>query len=179
MSLVDWAEHEPLTVSPWDEGRVRVGIDRIVTRTVGALEPTRFWPRSGLDDYGRSAERDSSLWIGASGVLWALDRLGKGVGESGVYESYLAQPDVPGSLGLMNGETGVLLVSWRLAPTPEKEERLFELVTRNLRSPDNELFDGVPGTMLAALHLYESTGWTRSPDLPALGPCDVIYILDL
>jgi len=30
-----------------------------------------------------------------------------------------------------------------------------------------------------AIHLYESTGWTLSPDVPALGPCDVIYYLDL
>ena len=161
MSLFDQAEHEPLTPLDWDEGRVRVGIERIVTATLDAFEPTQFWPRSGLDDYGRPAERDRSLWVGACGVLWALDRLGSGIGECGVYESYLAQPDVPGSLGLMNGETGVLLASWRLAPTPEKEERLFELVTGNLLNPESELFNGVPGTMLAALHLYESTSQER------------------
>jgi hypothetical protein len=35
--------------------------------------------------------------------------------------------NTPDSPGLMMGETGVLLVSWRLAPTQEKEERLFQL----------------------------------------------------
>lgn len=30
-----------------------------------------------------------------------------------------------------------------------------------------------------AVHLYESTGWKRSPDPPELGPCDAIYSLDL
>ena len=30
-----------------------------------------------------------------------------------------------------------------------------------------------------AIHLYETTGWTLSSDKPALGPCDVIYTLDL
>ncbi len=161
MPLFDRTEHESPTSSPWDENRVRCGIDRIVDETLDALEPGRFWPRSELDDYGRPVERDRALWIGATGVLWALERLGAGVGEQSVYESYLEQPDIPGSTGLMNGETGVLLVSWRLAPTPEKEERLLQLVTGNLGSPDNELFDGVPGTMLAALHLYEATGEER------------------
>ena len=65
----------------------------------------------------------------------------------------------------MRGETGVLLVSWRLAPTQEKEARLFELVTANARNPEHELFNGAPGTMLAALHLYEATGEARWRDL--------------
>ncbi len=60
----------------------------------------------------------------------------------------------------MNGETGVLLGSWRREPSPAKEERLHELVLDNLGS-GNELFDGVPGTMLAALHLHEATGEER------------------
>ncbi|MEJ7568446.1 MAG: LanC-like protein [Gaiellaceae bacterium] len=165
MALFDGAEHEPLSAAVWNEERVRAGIDRIVVGTRDALDPEGFWPRSVLDDYGRPAVSDRSLWIGAAGVLWALDRLGAGIGECGVYESYLAEPDVPGSLGLMNGEIGVLLVSWRLAPTPEKEDRLFELVTESLHRPDNELFDGVPGTMLAALHLHESTRQERWREL--------------
>ena len=154
-------QHEPLTRSKWDEPRIRNGIERIVASTLETFEPGRFWPRSEHDDYGRPVERDRALWLGAAGVLWALERLDAGVGEQGVYASYLEQPDIPGSIGLMNGETGVLLVSWRLDPTAEKEERLLELVTENLVSPDNELFDGVPGTMLAALHLYEATGEER------------------
>jgi hypothetical protein len=161
MPLFDPAEHEPLTTSPWDEGRLRAGIDRIVDEAAEAYEPGGFWPRSPLDEYGLPAERDSSLWIGAAGVLWALESLGRGIGECGVYDSYLAQPDVPGSMGLMMGETGVLLLSWRLAATSSKEERLFELVTGNLGNPEHELFNGAPGTMLAALHLYEATGAER------------------
>lgn len=108
-----------------------------------------------------SVERDRSLWIGAAGVLWALDRLGAGIGEGGVYDSYRAQPDTPDSSGLMMGETGVLLVSWRLAPTQKGEDRLFELIEGNLRNPEHELFNGSPGTMLAALHVYEATGAAR------------------
>jgi Lanthionine synthetase C-like protein len=165
MPLFDPAEHEPLTTSRWDERRVHAGADRIVAAAVTAYEPSRFWPRNRLDDYGLSVERDHSLWIGAAGVLWALDRLGAGIGEGGLYDSYRAQPDIPDSPGLMMGETGVLLVSWRLAPTEEKEERLFQLVAGNVRNPEHELFNGAPGTMLAALHVFEATGDSRWRDL--------------
>jgi Lanthionine synthetase C-like protein len=158
MPLFDPGEHEPLTESRWDERRVRVAIERIVAQTVDAYEPGKFWPRSPLDDYGLPVERDRSLWIGAAGVLWALDRLGAGIGECGVYDAYRSRPDVPDSPGLMMGETGVLLVSWRLRPTREKEERLHELVSGNARNPEHELFNGAPGTMLAALYLYEACG---------------------
>lgn len=161
MSLFDPSDHAPLTRSPWDEDSIRLALDEILDETRDALEPAHFWPRSKRDEVGRASDRDRGLWVGAAGVLWALDYLGAGVGEQGIYESYLEQPDHPGSIGLMNGETGVLLVSWKLDPTPEKEERLLELVKLNRASPDNELFDGVPGTMLAALHLYEATGKER------------------
>lgn len=30
-----------------------------------------------------------------------------------------------------------------------------------------------------AVHLYESTGWTRSKEVPRSGPCDSIYFLEL
>jgi hypothetical protein len=153
-------EHEPLGVEPgsWEPGRARAAITAIVERTLAAYEPGRFWPRHPADEYEREHDRDLCAWIGAAGVLWGLDRLGAGLGEADVYGAYLERPDLPGSLGLMQGETGVLLISWRLAPTPAKLDRLLALVRRNLASPSDELFDGVPGTMLAALHVHRITG---------------------
>ena len=142
MALFDPAQHEQLTDTAWDEARVRDGIARIVET---ARE--RFAPGD-----------DPSLWTGSAGVLWALDRLGAGVDE---------ELNVPPGLapGLMTGEAGVLLVSWRLAPTEAKAERLRRLVEENARNPAHELFDGSPGTMLAALHVFASTGDARWADL--------------
>ncbi len=71
----------------------------------------------------------------------------------------------PRSPGLMTGETGITLVSWMLAPSDEKADRLFDLVSANRDNPSHELFDGSPGTMLAALHLYEQSGDARWRDL--------------
>lgn len=146
-------------------------IERVATRTIDAYEPGRFWPRQELDEYDSPSTRDKGLWIGAAGVLWALDRLGVGIGEANVYDLYLEDPDFPGSAGLMMGELGVALVSWKLAPTGAKEQRMAELVQANTRNASNELFDGAPGSMLAALHLHEATAdqrwrelWLRSAD---------------
>lgn len=143
MPLFDPAEHEPLTTAAWDEQRARSDFEGIVEQTAG----------HGLGG-------DLSLWTGAAGVLWALQRLGAESGDRGVYERW--DDD---AVGLMTGETGVLLASWRLAPTSEKEARLYELVEANARNPSHELFDGSPGTMLAALHLYEATGEERWAEL--------------
>lgn len=146
MSLFDPAQHEQLTESSWDEARARDAITRMVRRAVPWTDP--------------------SLWTGAAGGLWALDHLGAEVGAAQL--SAQARPPSP---GLMTGETGVLLVSWRLAPTEAKAARLRELVGENMHNPAHELFDGSPGTMLAALHVYEATGdeswaelWRRCAD---------------
>jgi len=165
MSLFDPAAHEALTTSRWDDTRAQLMIEQITTRTAEAYEAGRFWPRHALDRYGSPSSRDKGLWIGAAGVLWALDRLGSGIGEAGVYDAYLNDPDSPGSTGLMTGELGVVLVSWRLAPTARKAGRIAELIQANLASPSHELFNGAPGGMLAALHLYEATGESRWREL--------------
>lgn len=167
--LYDPADHEVLRGGCWDAEIAQAGIDTIVDDAVAARGPDGCWPRHPGDDYGQ--EGDSSLWIGAAGILWALAQLGHDIGEGGLYERWLASPDVPGSRGLMMGETGVALVAWHLAPDDATADRLRALVAETAAAPDHELFSGGPGTMLAALHLYEATGdprwasaWTASAD---------------
>ena len=50
----------------------------------------------------------------------------------------------------MHGEVGVLLVSWKLEPTPHRRRGLFHLIAANAHNPSHELFNGSPGTMLVA-----------------------------
>jgi hypothetical protein len=165
VGLFNPVDHEALAPSAWDERAARAVIEQVITRAVEAFAPGRFWPRHPSDEYGSPAAQDKGLWIGAAGVLWALDRLGVGLGEADVYGAYLDDPDFPGSTGLMMGEVGVLLVSWKLAPTDAKEQRLFERVEGNMGNPSHELFNGAPGTMFAALHVYEATGAERWREL--------------
>ena len=96
---------------------------------------------------------------------------GTGLAKAGSSRGYqVARRDAAESPGLMHGEVGVLLVSWKLEPTPEKEDRLLDLVAANARNPSHELFNGSPGTMLAALHLYEQTGDDRWRDSGSRAP---------
>jgi hypothetical protein len=157
--LYDLADHEPLTSAPWDPDRVSAAIAAIADQVLAARRSDGCWPRHPGDDDGQQG--DSSLWIGAAGTLWALDQLGHRPGETGLYARWRASPDVPGSRGLMLGETGVALVSWHLAADGATADRLHTLVAETARAADHELFSGGPGTMLAALHLSEATGDPR------------------
>jgi hypothetical protein len=163
MHLFDATLHEPCTATPWDTARVTEVADRIASDTTAAYAREGSLPPHPLD--GPAAEHDYSLWTGEAGVLWALERLGYGIGEGGLLARYRSERDADESPGLMQGEVGVLLVSWKLEPTAAKEEQLFALVAANARNPSHELFNGSPGTMLAALHLYEQTGRDRWRDL--------------
>jgi hypothetical protein len=156
VALYDPAEHEPLAAIRWSAEGALAALDGLVAAAAASIR--------------QGPSQDHSLWTGTAGTLWALDRLGPGLGEHGPPASHEA-PAGAGGRGLMTGETGALLVSWRLAPTPEREERLHELVAGNLANLENELFNGNPGTMLAALHLHEQTGaerwralWSRCAD---------------
>ena len=146
MPLYDPSEHEPLTATGWSADRAREAIGWIVDEAVDAHADGVHWG-AGL-----------SFWTGAAGMLWALDRLGAELGEAGI--STLQDDSLRGA-GLMQGASGVLLASRRLAPSAETDDRLAALVAGNARNPSHELFDGAPGTMLAALQVYEATGDER------------------
>ena len=163
MQLFDGTMHEPLSTTPWDATRAKEVADRIASDTAALWAEDGSWP--GRAPEVPAAEPDDSFWTGAAGVLWALDRLGKDVGERRLLAGHSAHAAAATSRGLMHGEVGVLLVSWKLEPTTEKEERLFHLVRANSHNPSHELFNGSPGTMLAALHLFEQTGDDRWRDL--------------
>jgi lantibiotic modifying enzyme len=120
-----------------------------------------------------------TLYVGAAGVVWALDRLRAG----GHAETTLDLPAIarraldawrekPGVLtviprpqpwnsGLFMGETGILLVLWRLDPADELADGLLRLVHENLANDANDVMWGTPGTLLAARTMRDWTGETR------------------
>src|SRR5207244_8489515 len=61
---------------------------------------------------------------------------------------------------LFCGETGPLLVAFRLAPDRALADDLHVLVRANVANPTDDLSWGAPGTLLAALAMGE---WTREP----------------
>jgi Lanthionine synthetase C-like protein len=177
--------HEPLTEAAWDERAVRAAVAAIAADAESSFDPGRLWAPHPLDEEPESA-RFTTLYLGAAGMVWGLDRLARsGAVEltrdwaavaATLPERYAAEPDFEAEYGgripsLLVGEAGVLLVAHAFAPTAELERRLLEVVHDNERNPTRELLWGSPGTMLAAHVLWERTGdaawldaWRASAD---------------
>ena len=176
--LYDPTAFEPLTDEPWDERRVRAGIQRIVSEAEQAFDPDRLWPANEWDAW-QTPTPLKSLYVGAGGMVWALDTLQRrGHAETRldlsavalrVLELWRAEPDLiegielpskPAS-SLLIGEAGLLLVALRLAPSAELADALFARVRENIDNETDELMWGSPGTMLAARAVHEWTGEER------------------
>ena len=63
------------------------------------------------------------------------------------------------------GDTGVLLFQFKSSRSPKVADALFALVQSNLHNPTQEFLWGSPGTLLAALHMFEMTNDTRWQDV--------------
>src|SRR5262249_48361585 len=72
--LYDRAAFEPLTDKPWDEARAREGIAAIVADADVTFHPDELWPAHEWDGW-QAALPLKNLYVGAAGVIWALDDL--------------------------------------------------------------------------------------------------------
>jgi hypothetical protein len=176
--LFDAAAFEPLTDEPWDDKRVRAVIRTIVADANAAFDPVGLWPANDWDAW-QAPTPLKSLYAGAGGVVWALDALQRrehaetslelpavamrafelGRAEPD-YMEWVDLPSKPAS-SLLLGEAGLLLVAWRLAPTADLADALFERVRENRDNEFEELLWGSPGTLLAARAMHEWTGEHR------------------
>jgi lantibiotic modifying enzyme len=185
--LFDPARHESLAGIAWNEGIARRAIEAIVARTEDAFREDELWPAHPQDLEDGPLPHVASLYLGASGVVWALHELERlGVVElrrewgevaARLPDAYRARPDFPELVdgpvpSLLNGESGILLVAHRLAPTVEQERQLLVAIEANAENPTRELMWGSPGTMLAAQVMHERTGrdpwldaWNASADI--------------
>jgi hypothetical protein len=171
---------EPLTDTPWDEERVRTRIREIVADAAGAYTPDDFWPADEWDGWNTPLPL-KSLYVGAAGVIWALDALRRRGYDSRLdlaaaaqrnLERWREEPDFIRDLelpsraasGLLTAESGILIVAWRLAPSDDLADALH---TRVLENRDNEAVEvmwGAPGTLLAARAMHDWTGDERWAD---------------
>jgi hypothetical protein len=171
-ALFDPEAHEPLTETAWDAKRARSAIRAIAAETELAFDPDELWLPHRLDDEDDSPlRRVASLYLGAAGVVWALDALRRSEAVElerdwrhvvlGLPDRYRAEPDFPdyGVVpSLWVGETGILLVAHSLAPAAWQEEQLLAAIDANADNPTRELMWGSPGTMLAAQVMHVRTG---------------------
>jgi lanthionine synthetase-like protein len=167
---------EPLTRKSWNAGRAADAIRAIVADADTAWRgPKLFWKADQWDGWQNTSPL-KNLYVGTAGVLWALDELRRrGHAESQLdladlavrnVEVFRARPDIakwarlpgPPESGFVLGESGILLVAYRLAPSKALADALYERVRANVDTDTNEIFWGAPGTLIAARLMHE---WTR------------------
>jgi len=172
---------EPLEDAVWDENRIRDEIRGIVADAGAAFDPVGLWPADDWDAW-TSPLPLKNLYVGASGVIWALDVLRRrGYADSQLdlaavarrtLEAWRAEPDFPAQLelpapaeaSLLEGESGMLVVAWRLSPSEDLADALYARIRANVKNAANEVMWGSPGTMLAARAMLAWTGATRWAD---------------
>jgi lanthionine synthetase-like protein len=170
---------EPLTDDRWDVARVPAAIREIVADADGALRGPRLLWRADEWDSWHGTSPMKNLYVGCAGVIWALDGLRRrGHAETSLdladlsartLELFRVAPDFMKGVrlpeqresALLTGETGILIVAWRLAPDRSLAETLLERVRANISNRSDELMWGVPGTLLAARAMAEWTGDNR------------------
>jgi lantibiotic modifying enzyme len=174
--------HAPLTDERWEEGRVRRRIDAIIADADAAYSPDEFWPADEWDAW-RCPLPLINLYVGAAGVIWALDalrrrgyetRLDLAAAAERLVERWRIRPDfvrskqfelpTPRESAFLTGGSGVVFVTWRLAPSDELADDLHARVLANKENEAVEVMWGSPGTMLAARTMHESTGDERWAD---------------
>lgn len=178
--LFDPTRHEPLRALPWDERQAHAAIARIVADTESSFSQDGYWPLHPLDREGLPETRlfTTTLYEGACGVIWALHYL-QAVGAATLSQSYVIELDrllvrnraflgesaERDRASFIVGDTPILMMAFGNEETEECESTLDTLIAGNTDHPARELMLGAPGTLLAALFLYERTGKSRWSDL--------------
>ena len=173
--LYEPAQFDTLIDEPWDPARVEDAIAAIVADADAAFDPQDLWPAHEWEGWEEPLPL-KNLYVGAAGVIWALDALRRrGHAETSLdltaaasrtLELKRAAPDFTADdhyhpAALLCGETGPLLVADRLAPDPALADDLHALVRANFSNLTDDVMWGVPGTLLAALAMHESTREAR------------------
>ena len=171
--MIERARHVPLRPVLWDPSDIATAIEEIVVDALGHFDNEGFWPAHPLDELGKGG--NSSVYLGASGVIWALDYLWR----AGATKSHRDFRPVLSQLlertrlemqsfgdyakhgSLLCGDLGTALVIMRLAPTLAIADIVHARVTANMELPVRELMWGLPGSMLACIHMAEMADAAR------------------
>ncbi len=167
-ALFDPTAHEPLSAEPWNESDARGACERIVAEATAAFDPVTLWPRHPRDVEPGDPERGrgfTSLYLGAAGMAWALQRLtGRSpLGAGALLEAFDAEPDMPSMrYGLLLGDVGVSLVALELGLGGDEHANRLEAAIRDaIPRAERELLWAAPGAVHAALAAWDLTGDER------------------
>lgn len=170
--LYETERHTALTDTRWDAQRARAAIAHIVADIESSRLPLGHWLEHPLDHDGEPQSGFKSLYLGSAGIVWALWYLQR-QGAAAITldplaameladRAYQEHPDTGACVPSYNlGEVGIKLLLWRLNGSTETADQIYASVQKNIPNPTNEALWAAPGTMVAALHLWEATGEAR------------------
>jgi hypothetical protein len=173
--MLEYARHVPLQPLPWSANEARSAIEDIVSDALIHFDEKRFWPAHPLED--GLLDGHASFYFGATGVIWALEYLRRvGATEAHIdfrpvlqrlVEANKAQFTSGKNRGyaehgsFLFGDMGTALLAMRLAPTPATADLIETRAKANMALPVRELMWGMPGSMLACVHMAEMTDEPR------------------
>jgi len=156
----------------WSGLEASAAIEEIVADAALHFDAQRFWPVHPRED-GRP-DGMANLYFGAAGVIWGLDYLARSGATrtrldfrpvlSRLLEASAAQfatMPYPGHGAFLLGDLGTSLVAMRTEPSADFADLVNEHCERNSALPIRELMWGLPGSMLACVHMHAMTGEPR------------------
>ena len=170
--MIDPSRHVPLRPLPWSALAASTAIEDIVADAAAHFDAERFWPSHPRED-GRP-DGMADLYWGAAGVIWGLDHLAR-CGATATRLDYravlprlleacaaqfAAMPYAAHGAFLL-GDLGAALVAMRIDPSTDVGDLVHERCERNTALPIRELMWGLPGSMLACVHMHAMTGEPR------------------
>lgn len=172
VDLIDVARHVPIACLAWDPTDVQQAIDEIV-EDAKARYGARFWPVHPQD--GGAGDGNPSLYLGAAGVIWALDHLARTgatrhqcdfAGDlDRLVDAARKQRATLGDYGLHSslhfGDMPALLVAMRIRPDVVTADTIYARANANNELPVRELMWGLSGSMLACIFMHSMTGEER------------------
>lgn len=177
--MIDLGRHRTLTHDAWSELAVRATIEEIAADAIANFRPDTFWPLHPSDE--GVGDGNPSFYRGAAGVIWALDYLHR-IGATRVAEDFRSilpslmertivdfESNAPAGYtkhgSLLRGDMGAALLAMRLAPTSSLADLVHTRAEANNELPIRELMWGMPGSMVAAIHMAEMTQEPRWREL--------------
>jgi len=175
--LYETARHESLQSKPWDSAVASRTIERIYADTVETFSDESLWPVHPLDWEG-DAPPMNMLYLGAAGVIWAiqfLERVDAVDGKAHDFtplwptlfennQSALSMFNM-GTASYWMGDTGILLAQWLDDPSDTITSALIKEISSNTDHPALDFMWGAPGTMVAALAMLERSQDEQFADL--------------
>jgi hypothetical protein len=170
--MLEKARHVPLRDQSWSASEAAKAIEEIVSDALAHFDAERFWPAHPLDD--GVSDGHTSFYFGATGVIWALEYLGRTGATRTRFDfrpflprlmeanrAEFAQGPYSAHGSFLFGDLGTALLVMRLSPSLAIADVVHSRAQANIRLPIRELMWGMPGSMLGCVHMAEMTGEPR------------------